>query len=207
MKILFRSLVPPPLTASQIHRLANRSNLSTAEIQESYERFVHCYVDGYLSLDEFLFYLKRLHRHAGHPSFSLDRFLVKRLFQRFDRDHDRQLNFEEFFFGNLAMHQQPDKEKLTFILKLCDRNQTKYYTQQQTVTMLNDLCDLFDLPCAREVRWKRIRSIVEQLYPGHRNNKISWTNLCTSIRKRSSLFNSLLSDSVEDEDVLIDSSF
>lgn len=207
MRSLFRSRVPPPLTASQIHRLADRSNLSTAEIQDSYERFVLCYVYGYLSLDEFLLYLIRVHWHAGHRSFSLDRFLVKRLFQRFDRDHDQQLNFEEFFLGNLVMHQQSDKEKLTFILKLCDRDQTKYYAQQQTVAMLNDLCDLFDLPCAREARRKRIHSIVEQLYPGHRNNKISWTKLCTSIRKRSSLFNYLLSDADEDEDVLIDNAF
>jgi Ca2+-binding EF-hand superfamily protein len=135
--------------------------------------------------------------YENYDSFQLDEFIVKRIFCRFDRDNDQRLNFEELFLWNLFIHQQSDHQKLKFIVKLFDRDRTKYFTRTQILVFLHSLFNLFSILNCRHILWQLIHNILNDHSLDHRNGKVSWTSICTSIHKNSSLFSSLKSHEID----------
>ena len=97
MKSIFRSRVPPPLTASQLSYLTKKSSLSEEDVQDWYERFNHCYPRSYLSYKEFVSYVNQLYAYNGHEH-RLTKATIKPLFRLLDLNEDKHLNFEEFFY-------------------------------------------------------------------------------------------------------------
>lgn len=195
MTWLFRSRLPPPLSTTEVTRLSNLSDWSESDILHWYERFVHCYPSGYLTLNDFGAHLQYITIFQNHHSFQLDNYIIKEIFHRFDKDNDQKLNFEEIFQCHLFIHGESDRMKLKFILQLYHRNKTKYYSRAKVFDTLMNLFDLFNMHGERFEREKKLVTIIYQIEPNDREkNKISWTNMCRSMKKEISFFKYLLSD-------------
>ena len=191
MKSLFRSRLPPPLTRDQVTRLSDECQLPSEEIQESYERFNHCYPRGYLSQAKFLFYLKQVHSQNGRD-YRLTNAMVKQLFRLLDLNEDKHLNFEEFFLFNILMNQGSDEEKLRLVLGLYDRDKNKYLTRQQLESVLLSMFDLLDIPQPDDSLSQRIQTLFQRCNFTDHHSKISWNTFRTYVLEDASLFQLLL---------------
>ena len=189
---VFRSRLPTPLSTTEVTRLSNLSEWSESDVRDWYERFTHCYPSGYLTLNEFGAHLQYITIFQNRSVFQLDKYIIKQIFNRFDKDDDKKLNFEEVLQCHLFMHLESKGQKLKFILQLYNPAKTKYYPRERVFDMLMNLFDLFNIEDESFEREKKINFIINQLEPRYNVNQISWTNICRSIKKDSSLFKYLL---------------
>ena len=192
MQNFLRSRLSTSLTTSEVIRLSNLSKWSESDVIQWYERFTHCYPCGYLTLDEFGAHLQYITIFQNQTVFQLDKYIIKQIFNQFDKDDDKKLNFEEILQCHLFLHGESNRKKLKFILKLYNREKTKHYTRTKVCDILMNLFDLFNVQDDRFEREKKIYTIVYQIEPSYRDSKISWTNICRSINKDVSIFRFLI---------------
>ena len=187
MKNFLRSRFPPPLTETELNLFSLRSNLSLSEVRDFYERFVHCYPLGYLTIDDFRLYLKEILFRQTQKRIDLDRYLLKNFFRRLDKDQDQRLNFDEFFNGNLFMHQSTDSDRFGYILKLTNREKTKFYSRIQILENYKNLLILFNLSHVERVVYRVIKEIIKDQDHHGLARKMSWTSVCLSIEQKFSI--------------------
>ncbi|CAF2976881.1 unnamed protein product [Rotaria socialis] len=200
LRNIFRSHRPSQLTLSQLKQLSNQFNLSAEEIQRWYQRFILCYPYGYVSIQEFLAYLKQLNIDRENQQYQLPKSLIKQLFYTLDLNKDRKLNFEEFFQFNFLINQGTDQDKLKFILTIHDRHSI-YYTRQEIVDILKTLFDLLNISKQTNELSERINMILTSSKMNHNTTKICWNTFCTYVLNQSSSFQILLSNQLDTENV------
>lgn len=200
MKSLFRSRVPTPLESTQINNLARQSHVSEKDIEEWYERFNHCYPRGYLSIKEFMMYLKQIQTNSGNDNNNPKKSMVKRLFHLLDLDKNKQLDFEEFFLFNILMNQGLVEDKLRLILSLYDKDKEKYLTRQQLENVLIDMFDILDIQQPKNGISQKIDTILTRANFNTQNAKISWHTFSSHVLNDPSLFELLISNGNNNSD-------
>jgi Ca2+-binding EF-hand superfamily protein len=203
MKRIFRSRLPPSLTATQISHLTSQSNLSEEDVQDWYERFNHCYPCGYLSHKEFMIYINQFYAYNGHEN-RLSKSITKQLFRLLDLNEDKQLNFEEFFFFHILINQGSTEEKLKLILRLYDRDEKKYLTRQELEDVLISMFDLLNMTKSKNDLSQKIDTILSRANFNSQNSKISWRTFSTHILNDSSLYELLISKDINRKNITDD---
>ena len=198
MKRLFRSRVPPPLTAAQIDHLTNVSDLPAEDIEEWHERFKNCYPRGYLSREQFLEYLKQFHGRQGQNN-PPKKTIIKPLFRLLDLNEDKQLNFEEFFLFNLLINQGSSEDKLRLILRLYDRDKDKYLTRQQLERVVTNMFDVLSIPKPVGGLAQALQQILARGHFNNETSKIAWNTFTTYVLEDRSLLQLLLLPDYEHE--------
>jgi Ca2+-binding EF-hand superfamily protein len=202
MKRLFRSRLPVPLTTAQLEHLAKQTNLPFEDIQDSYERFNHCYPRGYLSSDEFLHHLIQFYtpnRNTKRPK----KTLIKQLFRLLDLNENQQLNFDEFFLFNSLITRGSAEEKIRLISRLYDPNKNKYLTRQQLEQVLSTMFDILQIERPPIGLAETIDRILQRTNINQQSNKISWHTFSTYLLEDTSLLQLLLSNEENDDSSIV----
>jgi Ca2+-binding EF-hand superfamily protein len=92
------------------------------------------------------------------------------------------------------MNQGLPNEKLKLILKIYDRNKTKYLTREELENVLNNMFDLLNIHKPTNGLAKTIDTILIRTNFSQQDTKISWDTFSTYILNDSSLFQLLISN-------------
>jgi Ca2+-binding EF-hand superfamily protein len=184
----FRSRLPPSLTTKEINYLSLKSNLTREDIQQWYLRFVHCYPHGHLSQKQFVNYYQQLRdEHSAQL-----KPLIKELFEVFDLNNDKKINFEEFVLLNVLTNNGSNNEKLNLIFNLFNKTKDKYFSRNELKDFLRNMFDLLDIPSSK----LNITEIIDFIFHENKINKdekINWKEFTQQISDDQHLLQQLIS--------------
>lgn len=194
----FQSRLPAPLTSKDIHLLTLKCNLTREELHQWHDSFVHCYPHGYLSKKKFVLYFQQL-----RDEYSLQlRPFIEQLFDVFDLDNDKKLDFSEFVLLSVLSNDGSINEKMQLIFRFYQHDKDKCLSREEIKEFLRHMFDVFDIPSSKS----NITDVIDRVFQRNdlnREQKIKWDQFTQDVLNDQTLFRQLVSLDTRTNDQLI----